>query len=72
MQYKDRHEGTAQSAADDHDYVEAVARHLFERQTRSYDADPAMIELAWIDDDIRAFWLAEAASVLSFIDALAA
>jgi hypothetical protein len=45
-----------------------VARTMFERQAAGYDAEPAMTELAWLDDDIREFWLAEASAVLDEID----
>jgi hypothetical protein len=41
---------------------------MFERQAAGYDAEPAMTELAWLDDDIREFWLAEASAVLDEID----
>jgi hypothetical protein len=47
---------------------ERVARFLFDRQADSYEADPAMRELAWIDPDIRSFWIAEAGAVLEFIN----
>jgi hypothetical protein len=52
--------------------IEQVARHMFERQAVTYEADPAMVQLAWLDDDIRAFWVAEATSVIVCIETLAA
>ena len=52
--------------------VERLARHMFQRQADSYDSDPALVELAWVDTDIRAFWIAEATSVLSYLGELAA
>lgn len=45
-----------------------VARRMFERQAASYDAEPAMTELAWTDDAIREFWVAEAHAVVAAID----
>lgn len=47
--------------------MEDLARFMFERQASAYDADSAMVELAWVDPDIRAFWEAEAEAVLAFI-----
>ena len=44
-----------------------LARFLFDRQADSYDANSAMRELAWVDPDIRSFWIAEAGAVLAFI-----
>ncbi|MFC7362172.1 hypothetical protein [Nocardioides astragali] len=52
--------------------VEHLARHMFQRQADSYDSDPALVELAWVDPDIRAFWMAEAISVLAYLEELAA
>jgi hypothetical protein len=43
---------------------------MFQRQAETFDADPAMIELAWIDPDIHDFWLAEALSVLCYLEEL--
>lgn len=47
--------------------TDTLARFLFDRQADSYDADPAMRELAWVDPDIRSFWIEEAGAVLAFI-----
>ena len=52
--------------------VEHLARHMFQRQADSYDSDPALVELAWVDPDIRAFWIAEATAVLDYLEELAA
>jgi hypothetical protein len=52
--------------------VEHLARHMFERQAVTYGADPAHVELAWVDDDVRTFWVAEARSVVTFIFSIAA
>lgn len=46
---------------------EALAKHMFDRRCRLDSADPALVELAWIDQNIQDFWLAEADSVLGFI-----
>lgn len=45
-----------------------LARFLFDRQADTYDADPAMRELAWADADIREFWDSEAHAVMCFLD----
>ncbi len=42
--------------------AERVAYAMFTRNVADY-AEPAMIELAWADPDIRAFWVAEAEAV---------
>ena len=52
--------------------VEHLARHMFERQAVTHGADPAQVELAWVDDDVRTFWVAEARSVVTFILHIAA
>ena len=46
---------------------EALARHMFERRCHLDGADLAMVELAWADPNIRAFWTAEADHVLEFV-----
>jgi len=48
--------------------IEGLARFMFERQAASYDADPEMIDAAWEDPGVYAFWLAEAAAVLGHLD----
>lgn len=52
--------------------IEHVARHMFQRQADSYGFDPALTELAWLDPDIRAFWIAEASAVVAYLEELAA
>jgi MFS family permease len=42
--------------------TEQVAYRMFARNVIDY-AHPAMIELAWADPDVRAFWLAEAEAI---------
>lgn len=44
-----------------------LARFLFDRQADSYEADPAMRELAWADANIREFWDDEAHAILGFL-----
>jgi hypothetical protein len=46
--------------------VEGVAKAMFERQAASY-ADPALIELAWLDPGIWQFWIDEATAVLTLL-----
>ena len=53
-------------------FVEGVARHMFQRQADSYDSEPALVELAWLDPEIRRFWIDEAASVLVYVRSLSA
>jgi hypothetical protein len=53
---------------DDADVVsERLARFMFDLQADDYDALDAMRELAWADDDIRAFWFGQADAVISFL-----
>ena len=47
----------------------SLARYMFERQVASYNADPEEANLAWMDDNIRDFWLREAWACLLFIAA---
>lgn len=47
-----------------------LARRMFLRQSEQYDAEPALVELAWADPQIAGFWLAEAQAVLDDIKAL--
>ncbi len=44
----------------------ALAWMMFQRRCTLDGADPALVELAWLDDDIRAFWLDEAQAVLDY------
>ena len=44
-----------------------LARFMFDRQAATYDADPALTELAWADPQISAFWTTEAAAILTYI-----
>jgi hypothetical protein len=46
---------------------EALARHMFDRRCHLDGADLAMVELAWADPNIQAFWTAEADHVLAFL-----
>jgi hypothetical protein len=50
--------------------ITQLARFLYDRQADSYDADPAMRELAWADLQIRRFWIDEATAVIHFLAAL--
>lgn len=47
---------------------ERLARFLFDLQADDYDAQDAMRELAWADDNIRGFWLDQADAVVSFLE----
>jgi hypothetical protein len=53
----------------DHDKAvsERLARFMFDLQADDYDAQHALRELAWADDDIRGFWLGQADAVVSFL-----
>lgn len=44
--------------------IEQVAYRMFARNVADY-AHPAMVELAWADPDVRAFWVSEAEAVAS-------
>ena len=44
-----------------------LARFLFDRQADSYDADPGLRELAWLDPDIQKFWTDEADAIRGFL-----
>lgn len=43
-----------------------LALSMFQRRSTLDDADPALVQLAWLDPDIRAFWLDEAQAVLDY------
>lgn len=45
--------------------TDALAHAMFTRQHP--DADPAILELAWCDDDVRGFWVAEAEYVVGLL-----
>lgn len=47
--------------------VTRLARFMFDRMSDTYDADEALRELAWADEKIREFWLAEAAAIVGFL-----
>lgn len=47
--------------------VEPLARFLFDRQAREYNADDDMIEAAWQDPGVHEFWMEEAEAVLAFL-----
>jgi hypothetical protein len=49
--------------------VEEVAHRMFIRNVEDY-AEPALAELAWIDPDIRGFWVQQAQDVMSDLTAL--
>jgi hypothetical protein len=44
--------------------LEEVAHRMFARNVADY-AEPVLAELAWIDPDIRSFWLDQAQAVLA-------
>lgn len=46
---------------------ERLARFMFDMQADGYDADDAMRELAWGDDNVHEFWLGQADAVVSFL-----
>ena len=50
--------------------IEEVARRMFVRNVAGY-AEPALTELAWIDEDIRRFWVGQAEAVLADVSQLA-
>lgn len=52
--------------------IDVLARAMFDRRCDLDGADPALVELAWADADIRRFWLAEAAHVLRVLSDLGA
>lgn len=45
----------------------ALARFMFDRQAAAYDADPEEANLAWLDVDVRVFWLTEAQAVVQWL-----
>lgn len=50
--------------------VSELAKDMFMRQAASYDADGSLVELAWVDPEVRAFWITEATAVLEFLGEL--
>lgn len=54
----------------EHPGMDDVAHALFTRNAGEY-ADPSMTELAWLDEDIRAFWLEQAEAVRADLEHLA-
>ncbi|HKX68298.1 MAG TPA: hypothetical protein VJN29_13855 [Intrasporangium sp.] len=52
--------------------IELLARAMFDRRCDLDGAEPALVELAWADADIRRFWLAEAAHVVQVLRELSA
>ena len=44
--------------------IDEVARRMFVRNVADY-ADPALSELAWVDAEIRNFWIRQARAVLT-------
>lgn len=49
------------------DLIEDLARFMFDGEAADYDADPALVEAAWADDQIRAPWVRRATDVLDFL-----
>lgn len=47
---------------------ERIARALFEHEAATYEPEPVMIDLAWIDPDIRRFWLERADVVIGVLN----
>lgn len=47
--------------------AETLGKHMFLRESADYMAEPALVELAWADDQIRAVWVARASDVLAFL-----
>lgn len=47
--------------------LEALAHAMFERRCELDGAQPELAELAWEDDEIRRFWVAEAAYVVEVL-----
>jgi hypothetical protein len=43
--------------------IETVAHRMFTRNVADY-ADPVLADLAWLDPDIRGFWIGQATAVL--------
>ena len=50
--------------------LEEVAHRMFIRNVADY-AEPALAELAWIDPDIRGFWIDQAEAVATDLTDLA-
>lgn len=50
--------------------MEQVARALFERNAGDY-AEPAMLELAWLDEGVRGYWRDQAEAVRADLEDLA-
>lgn len=44
-----------------------LARHMFDRQAASYDADPEEANLMWLRPEVQRFWLDEAWAVLTWL-----
>lgn len=51
--------------------IEILAQAMFERRCRLDGAEPALVQLAWADAEVRRFWRAEAAHVLRVLSRLA-
>lgn len=48
--------------------TEQLARFLYERQARSYEADQETMDQMWAEDPgLRGFWIDEAAAVLAYL-----
>jgi hypothetical protein len=46
---------------------EVLAFAMFQRRCELDHADATLVELAWTDRDVRAFWIAEAEHVLAVL-----
>ena len=47
--------------------VEALARAMYERNAADLTDDPEQLEEMWREEDVHAFWMAEAQYALEFI-----
>lgn len=48
--------------------IERLARAMFQRRCDLDGAEPALVEMAWADADVRRFWVAEAEHVLQVLN----
>jgi hypothetical protein len=55
------------SAPDSAEVSRRLARFMFDLQADDYQAADALRELAWADDHIHDFWLAQARAVVAFL-----
>lgn len=52
--------------------IEKLGRAMFLRRCELDGAEPVMAELAWVDANVRRFWIQEASHVIEVLDALPA